>query len=284
MKTIPVRDIASQQELGASESFNIRNVKKLLAGEDMIQPLHRHSFYYVLALEKGSGVHVIDFTHYDIEDQSLFFMRPGQVHELALRAGSSGYLMEFKADLFQSHDRSLKELVQKIGNTVFYKFDPEKSKKIFSSLADIFDEFSEKQMSYQEAIKAKLSILFIELIRQADTKSTTSPVSYAQERLEHFIELLEKNVTTRKQASDYAEMLNLSGYQLNAITKSLLGKTCSAVINEYAILESKRYLLASSSQISDIACHLGYDDVSYFIRFFRKHTGSSPEAFRKNFK
>jgi len=71
---------------------------------------------------------------------------------------------------------------------------------------------------------------------------------------------------------------------LNAITKSALGKTCSDLINEYIILESKRYLLATSNQVSQIAFHLGYDDVSYFIRFFKKHTGHTPEAFRNNFR
>jgi AraC-like DNA-binding protein len=79
-------------------------------------------------------------------------------------------------------------------------------------------------------------------------------------------------------------MLNLSNYQLNAITKTTLGKTCSEVIDEYIILESKRNLLATSNQVTQIAFHLGYEDVSYFIRFFKKHTGYSPEAFRNNFR
>jgi AraC family transcriptional regulator, transcriptional activator of pobA len=43
-------------------------------------------------------------------------------------------------------------------------------------------------------------------------------------------------------------------------------------------------LLATPNQIKDVADHLGYEDVSYFIRFFKKHTGHSPEAFRRNFK
>ena len=63
-----------------------------------------------------------------------------------------------------------------------------------------------------------------------------------------------------------------------------MGKTVSALINEQIILEAKRYLLATSGQVKDIADQLGYEDVSYFIRFFKKQTGYSPEAFRKNFK
>jgi len=78
--------------------------------------------------------------------------------------------------------------------------------------------------------------------------------------------------------------MNLSSYQLNAITKTSLNKTPSELINEHILLEAKRRLLATSSQVNQIADDLGYKDVSYFIRFFKKHTGHSPEAFRDNFR
>ena len=84
--------------------------------------------------------------------------------------------------------------------------------------------------------------------------------------------------------SQYADLLNLSPYQLNAITKASVGKTVAQLIDEQIILEAKRYLLATPNQVKDIAWDLGYEDVSYFIRFFKKHTGLSPDAFRKNFR
>lgn len=49
------------------------------------------------------------------------------------------------------------------------------------------------------------------------------------------------------------------------------------------ILEAKKYLLTTQYQVKDIADLPGYEDVSYFIRFFKKHTGYSPGAFRQNF-
>ncbi|MNX81047.1 HTH-type transcriptional regulator ChbR [compost metagenome] len=63
-----------------------------------------------------------------------------------------------------------------------------------------------------------------------------------------------------------------------------MDKTPSELINEHLLLESKRQLLATSNQVNQIAYNLGYEDVSYFIRFFKKHIGLSPEAFRHNFK
>ncbi len=97
-------------------------------------------------------------------------------------------------------------------------------------------------------------------------------------------DLLEIHITRHKSVSYYADAMSLSAYQLNAVTKATVGKTCSAVIDEYILLECKRQLLATTNTVSQIAQQLGYEDVSYFIRFFKKHTGYPPEAFRDKFR
>jgi AraC family transcriptional regulator, transcriptional activator of pobA len=285
MKDIPIRKInSSQKEPFLSKSFDVRDLKDLLAGKHMIQELHRHDFFYILALKRGTGNHEIDFTSYKITDHSMFFMRPGQVHQLTLNAKSTGYLIEFKNDFYHSHDKTATQLLRKASGTNFYQFDVNRFKRLLAVFTSIFTEHERKQEGYQEIIKANLNILFIELARQ-DSKSTRIKIdSYSQKRLEEFLGLLETHVYRNKQVSLYAEMMNLSPYQLNAITKTLLDKTASTLINEQIILESKRFLLATSNQVNQIADHLGYEDVSYFIRFFKKHTGYTPDSFRHNFK
>lgn len=135
-------------------------------------------------------------------------------------------------------------------------------------------------------IKANLDLFFIELMRQGQSPEQISPgaKNYTQERFEDLLRLLEENITEIKSVSRYADLLQLSVYQLNAIVKASVGKTTADLINGQIILEAKRYLLATPNQIKDIAWHLGYEDTSYFIRFFKKHTGISPDVFRRNFK
>lgn len=285
MKNIPIRYIkAIQKEPTFSGSFSIRDVRELLGGKDMLQELHRHDFFYILALKKGTGNHEIDFTAYEVCDNSVFFMRPGQVHQLSLKAISTGYLMAFKSDFYHSHDKVLNQSLRKVSNMNSYYPGADSFKKLLSILTHIFQEYTDKQESYQEVIKANLGILFIEFVRQHSKDPSNNIVPYTQERLEEFLGLLDTHISNHKQVSQYADMLNLTPYQLNAITKATVGKTCSELINEHIILESKRYLLATSNQVNQIADHLGYEDVSYFIRFFKKQTGYTPEVFRHNFR
>jgi AraC family transcriptional regulator, transcriptional activator of pobA len=286
MRPIPIRKInLAGKEPNFSGSFSIRSITDLLSGKDMLQELHRHDFFFMLALEKGNGMHEIDFTSYKIKDRSIFFMRPGQVHQLNLKEGSIGYLMAFKGDFFNRHNAISNQLLRDASSKNYSVPAIRIFKKIYAVLTCIFYEYTQKQARYWDAINANLAILFIELARNTDgNPSRSSNNNYAQKRLDELFELLETHISTHKKVADYADLLNLSTYQLNSITKKTVAKTCSQLIDEFIILESKRYLLATTSQVNQIAYYLGYDDVSYFIRFFKKHTGSTPDSFRNNFK
>lgn len=287
MKNIPIRQINPvHSDIIANESFSIRSVEQLLAGKDMMHDLHRHDYFFVLAVEKGEGKHEIDFVSHQIADHSFFFLRPGQVHQLELKAGTTGYLCEFNSQFYYPTDNASKQLLRRASIKNLCQIDSSRVKRLLAVLHNMLQEFSEKQEGYMDVIKANLGIFLIEYIRsrQNINKPLSESTNYSQERMEQLLELLETHISTHKQASHYADMLNLSLYQLNTITKSMLGKTCSDLINEHIILESKRYLLATSNQINQIAYELGYEDVSYFIRFFKKRTGHTPDAFRNNFK
>lgn len=285
MKKIPVRNIHSTKEL-TSGRFNIRKVQDILGGHDLQHDLHRHNFFFVLAVQSGHGHHEIDFIPHEVVDRSIFFLRPGQVHQLQLTAGAVGYLMEFDTGFYHPASKAAVQRLRKAGNKGFCLLEAGNFEKLNAILSNIFAEFNGKQDGYDEVIKASLEIFFIEYIRQSSDPASMGHRSgaYAQERFEEFTALVETHIATHKQVSAYTELMNLSSYQLNEVTKTAVGKTASALIDEYILLEAKRYLLATVNQVKEIADQLGYEDVSYFIRFFKKHTGYSPEAFRKNFK
>jgi AraC-like DNA-binding protein len=250
----------------------------------MIQDLHRHDFVFILMLAKGKGQHVIDFVPYTIVDHSIFILRPGQVHQLTLKAGSAGFLMELDRGFYHRHGQTMNEVFRQVSNTNFCHVPGKAFPKLHSILTDIFQEYTEQKEGYQDVIKATLDIFFIEFFRQRRSNTARKTSSFEQGRVDEFLELLETNVARHKQVSFYAGLLNISVYQLNALTKAAAGKTPSEMINDYIILEAKRHLLATSDQVNQIAYQLGYDDPSYFIRFFKKHTGHSPEVFRTNFR
>lgn len=294
MKPIPVRHIAQSfrgQDNSSGEHdnigrFSIRDIHSILAGKDLIHDHHKHDFYFVLALDKGQGLHEIDLTSYPVQDHSVFILRPGQVHKLELKAGSTGFLMEFDLMFYQPKKTITDQRWRKASGRNYCQIEDARYERIQAVLSNILHEFTQKHEGYIEAIRANLDIFFIEYIRQSDNRKTITKAesSYNQDRFEEFMQLLETHISSIRNVSGYASLLHLSSYQLNAITKAAVDKTVSELINDQVILEAKRYLLTTSGQVKDVADHLGYEDVSYFIRFFKKHTGYSPESFRQQSK
>ena len=287
MKKIPVRKINSaDNEKSPSESFKIRKVQDVLNREELFHELHRHDFFFIIALQKGTGTHEIDFITYEVSDNSIFIMRPGQVHQLQLSADAAGYIIEFNTAFYHSKDKLSTQRLRKASNKNYCKLEINRFKKLLDTVTNIFQEYTGREEGYQDVIRANLDIFFIEFVRQSPNPKgpSTNVNSYTQDRIEEFSELLQMHITSCKQVSQYTALMNLSPYQLNEITKATIGKTASVMINEHIILEAKRNLLATANQIKEIADQLGYEDVSYFIRFFKKQTGYSPEAFRHHLK
>lgn len=283
MKKIPIRHI---KDSFFEDRFSIRTIEALVSDGDMIHELHRHDYYFVLFVKKGTGEHEIDFIKYEVNNHSAFFIRPGQVHQLKLNKGTIGFMLQFTSDFYTPRDNTASVVLRKVSNKSHCHLSTERFEKIGLLLQAIFQEFAQKQIRYKEVVKAILDILFIELVRQSSNpnKIANDAKLYTQERLEELQDLLEKNIHTKKQVSEYAEMLSITPYQLNAITKASLQKTVSELINEQIILESKRLLIGTTNQINQVADMLGYEDPSYFIRFFKKQTEFTPDAFRQSFK
>jgi AraC family transcriptional activator of pobA len=283
--TIPVRHISSDARGSeASPHLVVKSLNERLGGRDLVQPLHRHSFYFILIVEKGSGEHSIDFIPYSIVDGSVFIVRPGQVHALTLAKDAEGFLVRLPGDFYTRLDNHTKQTVKKACRNNCYNPSIESLARITSFLTAARREIADQNFGYEQVIHHFLQLVFIELLRQNKDAITGGTITYSQERLEAFQDLIADHFTDQKQAGWYARQLNLSAYQLNAITKASLEITSSAVINEYIVLEAKRQLLATSDQVTQISWHLGYQDVSYFIRFFKKHTGYAPEAFRVKYR
>lgn len=287
MEQIPVRKItsASLHDL-TNGTFSIRKIEQLVDGKDLVHKLHRHNFFFILAVKTGSGVHEIDFKPYEVIENAVFILRPGQVHRLELSADSLGFLVEFDQSFYQPKYPGAIQRWKQASHHNLCIMSAESFAKSHSFLEQILAEQLTHNDGFPDAILANLELFFIEYVRQIRhvRQSHEGESGYMQERFDELMHLLETNIGRMKNASDYAEQLSLSAYQLNSITRASVDKTMTELIIDQIILEAKRYLLATNNQVKDVADHLGYEDPSYFIRFFKKQTGHTPDSFRKNFK
>lgn len=101
------------------------------------------------------------------------------------------------------------------------------------------------------------------------------------ERVRRFKSLIELHLLKHWPVERYARRLALSESSLNRSCRSATGSSAFDIIQQRLSLEARRRLMYVAGPVSAIAAELGYQDPAYFSRFFRKHNGLSPAAFRR---
>lgn len=248
---------------------------------------HRHDFFEVLFLQKGSGYHVIDGNNYEIKPPCVFFLSPGQAHKLELSHDIEGYIFIFTSDFYLLNRRNQNSLIE---FPFFYTIHQDNPPLQLASNADVgFLETLFRQSITETAQPGKYTP---DLLRSIlDLILTTCAARYQEnEHLHHkgkglilvkqFFQLLEENHLKNLSLNDYAEMIGVTPNHLTQMVKTLTGKTSSQIIKAKQLLEIKRLLVHTNLTVSEIANQLSFEDQSYFTRFFKRETGVTPVQFR----
>jgi AraC-like DNA-binding protein len=236
-----------------------------------------------LLVTEGKGTHAIDLQHLDLRPQRLFLILPGQIHTLADVSNVNGRVLLFN-DTFLPLSR------RKFSGGIWPVLTTNQPRAIrlpttdmeywVASLAEMERELTSKQEYRQEILFHTVSLLLIRSARSHGARSQKrSNVPY--DFLFNFQELIEENFMTLKTPRDYAAKMNITPNYLNALCRKKSGKSAGELIRQRILLEAKRLLAHSTMSISEIAFQLGFEDNSYFGRYFRRYTRLTPGEFRQ---
>lgn len=264
--------------------FDIVRLEQATASLDFLHKPHRNNFYTVMVVQGGAGWHSIDFTSYNFRSGDVFFISPGQVHTFNSVKNATGYIILFSAEFFS----------MRYNNNVLLEFPffhshhnaPQAAipKKAVSRIRHLIQMLEQEHTGHQphkdKVLRSYLNILLFELHRiyiplhpQPDTPSNLSVVR-------QFEQLIEEHFTQKKQVHEYARQLCMSPNYLNSIVGRITGKSAGQMIRERVMIEARRLLIHTEMTVAEIGYELGFNDNSYFTRFFKKYAAQTPEAFR----
>ncbi|PHS08588.1 MAG: hypothetical protein COA88_06390 [Kordia sp.] len=245
---------------------------------------HRHSFYQILWF-KSAGRHYVDYEIVDHPENTIFFIKKSQVHYFCPDSKNEGYLFHFNDSFINKYDSDSETklnylLFTEIGNAFI---NPSKSQLIkFEQLTNqISEETHNKDYNYvQQSYYLFQAILtLIERIKkQQHAIDYTIDVDY--EIAVQFKQLIDKHINEFLSIDNFSELLSISSKKLTGITKKYLYNTPAIVIHDRKILEAKRLLSNHKLSIKEVAYDLGFDQATYFTKYFKKHTGHNPSEFQ----
>jgi len=254
---------------------------------------HIHSYYQIIWFRKGRGSHFVDFKEYQVNDNSIFFIAKNQVHYFDKNPDYQGILMHFNEPFLVQKDSEFEFF---LNYNLFNNPYQQPSCCVGSGIDHILDEYLElmkyeltnpDNFAQEELLRVYLKAFMIQVQRRKSEfkKTDDQPPFHIEEKrlmLMRFITLIDENYKKGLAVAGYARELYISSRTLADLTNQLVGKSPSLMIQERIILEAQRNLLHSPLNVNQIGYSLGFDDASYFVKYFKKHTGISPSEFRKS--
>jgi AraC family transcriptional regulator, transcriptional activator of pobA len=255
---------------------------------DQIGVPHRHDFYTIYWIKKGKLLHTIDTVTYEVKKNTLFFVAPGQVHNLQATEKIDGFMIAFRDAFMCLKDQTQ---VSGINSGLFFNsqfssvihLNDEQEKDIDAVVRLMMKELTLQEPEYDMALHGLLRYFLVLASRIKGENVGISPEQHAVHNSSVFLKfknLIEEKYQELKNVSDYAGLLHIKPVLLNEISKQLSGITAGEHIRNRVILEAQRYLYNTDLTAKEIAYKLGFDDPHYFSRFFKKYTNQSPSEFK----
>ncbi len=248
---------------------------------------HRHDFYEVLYLSKGSGFHVIDGNKYEIYPPCIFFMSPGQAHKIEFSNDIEGYIFIFTAEFYLINQNNQNRLIE---FPFFFTIRQDNPPLLLSKKEDIIfierlfqkgiAEVADKENYSVELLRSILDLILTfssTLYKTVDTKPAKGKGHIMVKR---FFQLVEENYYQNLSVAEYADKMAITPNHLTQTVNQLTGKTSSQIIKSKQVLEIKRLLVHTNLSVTEIALRLNFPDQSYFAKFFKRETGMSPLQYR----
>ena len=286
-KNLPVYTIRHFKEFKSGEDVYANYFVPHITNHHIATTPHKHDFYLIVFFTAGKGSHEIDFNTYPIKPGSVFVMNPGQMHNWKFSDDIDGYVFFHSRQFYD--EGFTKESIQdypffsSLHNPPLVQLKKSSLPNMKLLFEEIVSEYKSGEFLRFEKLHALMTLVYIELTRQYELVKVPENENYLA-RVRMLEELIDMNFKTKKYPYEYAALMNISEKHLNRMSKSCLNKTTSDLIAERIILEAKRILIHSKLSVSEVAFELGYEDNSYFSRFFKKQTGETPVEFMKQYQ
>lgn len=288
------KSISSHEDLNPQE-LKLRGFKAY-AVDTAAGPSHsyrRRDFYKVALVTSSCTVEYADRA-IDISGPSLMFANPHipysvEVHDDRL----TGYACLFTEAFMKENDRS-ESLQQsplfKVGGTPIFQLSPDQVTYAKGIFQKILAEQESEYLYKGDLIRTYLQLLIHEALRMQPTESFVQHKNASSRITALFLELLERlfpvespgQAMPLKSAQDFAHQLGVHVNHLNRAVKDVTGKSTSQHIAERVVGEAKALLHHTTWNTAEIAYSLGFEYPTYFNIFFKKHTGTTPLAFRRD--
>jgi AraC family transcriptional regulator, transcriptional activator of pobA len=268
------------------------NVKgfKILTLEQMEVPEQLYNMgqdeinhFEIIWIKKGKGVLQVDSQQYDLADNSIYCIAPGNTRKYVSNSAIQGYYISFTSEFIRLSERHLSdyEWPEKYFNATAILIDMEMQYELEVIAGKMEREYNNYFSRRHELLKGLLHIFMIYFSRNVKETRSVTLHTREEELTTEFLNLVKKNFMLKKMVSDYASSLCVTPNYLNRIIKKITGFTASYHIQQEIIIEAKNNAVRSGISMKEIAYYLGFETPAHFSKFFKNNSGMNFTDYKK---
>ena len=253
-------------------------------------PLHWHDEMEIIYIKKGHGYVTVDYKQYKVSGSTIVLILPGQLHSIDQYDDLS---MEYENILFNANmllprteDSSSTNFlrpflhgqitVPSVFSIVSEHYDA------LTACLDACDEISKtKPEGYQLYIKGKLFEFFYILINRCQSEKNPRMMK-SRDKMKIILKFIENTYMHRISVAEIADKVEFSESHFMRYFKENMGTSFVEYLRDYRLTMAARLLLVSDESILSISEEVGFENLSYFNRAFKKKYGMTPREYRNN--
>lgn len=246
--------------------------------------LHEGLFQAVFLFSGGAEVELDDVT-YSLSAPGVATIPSSTVHAFRFVPNTDGRVLTIADSLLLGGRESVHVFIEALvarPRVTDLSSAPQIADRLSALLDQIVIEFRERAPG--SAIIQELlvdSVLFLLAREQAAGREAVDISPRHRELFNQFRALVETHYLEHWPVSSYAKALGVAVSRLNRACRAAANKSAFALVQERLLLEARRKLIYIAAPVSRLAYELGFEDPAYFWRFFKRHAGSTPAAYRR---
>ncbi|WP_142784102.1 helix-turn-helix domain-containing protein [Changchengzhania lutea] len=263
-------------------------LKRISEADHNPEKAHQVAFNMIVFYTEGESKHLVDFVWHEVKKNTILHISKGQIHAFQFTEGLKGYILVFTDDYLKKQIHSLpkNEIIRLFNSHLFSpKIEVPEDSNVEQYIRLFYEEYTNPKENYNQenTYNALHSIIFSKLERLKQYQTVHLKKSDKLTTFLNLKSLLENNFSKSRNADFYAKKLNITYKHLNTICKDIVKITAKQFIDAFVILEAKRLLINSEIKSTELAYSLGFEEPTNFVKYFKKHTGLTPNTFKKDY-
>lgn len=259
----------------------------------------------ILICRKGKARLNVNYKGWELYEGAVITLFPNDVVELKVDGDCKSPQTEngdckspqtansFQAEILKYNPSLLREASLQLEQTVYSSLREDRCRQdtpvvtnIINGMFGLFKVYFDQTecTCISQLVLCQLKAFFIgfhEYLQRNPQYRPDEVKSYrVRELFNRFMMLLERDYKISRDVNYYAEKMNISSKYLTNIVNQVTGHTPKTIIDQYVILQLKLHLKRSTQSIKEMAWEFHFADVSFFCRYFKKHTGLTPQQIR----